>query len=144
MRQKVEDMISQDRRIKVNITAHELGISGGTVSSIIHKVSMMSNVSSTWVPRMLALEQKACPHQFSEENLDKPRANPEEFSRIITGDGTWVHHHDPETRQESMQWKHKGSPTLSRKDHGNSFLTLKRCSAFGIRATQDNHDWRHL
>ena len=40
------------------------------------------------------------------------RANPENFfSRIITGDETWVHHHDPETKQESMQWKQKGSPT---------------------------------
>ena len=39
-------------------------------------------------------------------------ANPENFfSRIITGDETWVHNHDPETKQESMQWKHKGSPT---------------------------------
>ena len=40
------------------------------------------------------------------------RANPENFfSRIITGDETCVHHHDPENKQESMQWKHKGSPT---------------------------------
>ena len=40
------------------------------------------------------------------------RANPEIFSsRIITGDETWVHHHDPETKQESKQWKHKESPT---------------------------------
>ena len=57
-------------------------------------------------------DQKACSQQFSEENLDMFRANPENFlSRIITGDETWVHHHDPETKQASMQWKHKGSPT---------------------------------
>ena len=34
--------------------------------------------------------------------------------------------------------------TISRKDHGNSFLGLIRYSAFGIHATQDNHYWRHL
>ena len=39
------------------------------------------------------------------------RVNPEYFySRIITEDETWAHHHDTETKQESMQWKHKGSP----------------------------------
>ena len=61
---------------------------------------------------MLTPEQKACLQQFSDENLDMHIANPENFfSRIIAGDETWVHHQDPETKQESMQWKHKGSPT---------------------------------
>ena len=34
--------------------------------------------------------------------------------------------------------------TISRKDYGNSFLGLRRCSAFGIHVTQDNFYWRHL
>ena len=72
----------------------------------------MKKLSARWVPQMLTPEQKACHQQFSEENLDMPRANPENlFSRIITGDETWVHHYDPETKLESMQWKHKGSTT---------------------------------
>ena len=29
-------------------------------------------------------------------------------------DETWVHHYDPETKIQSMQWKHKGSPTLKK------------------------------
>ena len=56
MCRKVEDMILQDRRIKVSVIAHELGISAGTVPSIIHSVLMMSKVSSRWVPGMLAPE----------------------------------------------------------------------------------------
>ena len=46
MYQKVEDMILQDHDVKVSVTAHELGISAGTVSSIIHSVLMMPKVSS--------------------------------------------------------------------------------------------------
>ena len=111
MCQKVEDMILQDRRVEVNVIAHELGISSVTVSRFIHSVLIMSKVSSRWMPRMLTTEQKACRQQFSEENLDVLRANPENFSRIITGYEIWVHHHDPETKQEYIQWKHKGSPT---------------------------------
>ena len=42
MCQKVEDMVLQDRRVKVSVLAHELGNSAGTVSSIIHSVLMMS------------------------------------------------------------------------------------------------------
>ena len=36
MCQNVEGMISQDRRVKVSVIARQLGISAGTVSSIIH------------------------------------------------------------------------------------------------------------
>ena len=72
---------------------------------------MMSEVSFRWIPRMLTPEQKACRQQLSEKNLDMLGVNSENFfSRIIKGDGIWVHHHDPESKQESMQWKHKGSP----------------------------------
>ena len=44
MWKKKVEMISQDSRVKVSVTA-------GTVSSIIHSVLMMSRVSSRWVPR---------------------------------------------------------------------------------------------
>ena len=50
MCQKVEDMILQDHYIKVSAIAFELGISAGTVSSIIHSVLMMSKVGSQRVP----------------------------------------------------------------------------------------------
>ena len=31
--------------------------------------------------------------------------------RIVTGDETWIHHYDPESKQQSMQWKHASSPS---------------------------------
>jgi hypothetical protein len=35
----------------------------------------------------------------------------EEFlGRIVTGDETWVHHYEPESERQSMEWKHPGSP----------------------------------
>jgi hypothetical protein len=30
--------------------------------------------------------------------------------RIVTGDETWVHHYQPQTKWKSMQWKHLSSP----------------------------------
>ena len=29
---------------------------------------------------------------------------------LVTGDETWIHHYDPETKQQSMEWRHKNSP----------------------------------
>jgi hypothetical protein len=28
------------------------------------------------------------------------------LERIVMGDETWVHHFEPESKQQSMQWKH--------------------------------------
>ena len=81
------------------------------------------------------------------------RANPKNFfSRIVTGDETWVHHHDLETKLESMQWKHKGSPTPKKfrmqQSAGKIMATVFRGSEgvlfFGFHAMQDNHYWIHL
>ena len=73
----------QNRRTKVSVTAHKLCISAGTVSRIIHSVLMMSKVSFRWMPEMLSPEQKACRQQFSEQNLDMFRANPEISSQEL-------------------------------------------------------------
>ncbi|GFY22383.1 uncharacterized protein TNCV_2176441 [Trichonephila clavipes] len=39
----------------------------------------------------------------------------DEFSdRIVTGDETWISHFTPETKQQSMHWRHKESPVRTK------------------------------
>jgi len=39
------------------------------------------------------------------------RRDPNDFlSRLATMDETWLFHYDPETKQQSMEWRHSGSP----------------------------------
>ena len=39
------------------------------------------------------------------------RRNPNDFlSRLVTMDETSLYHYDPETKQQSMEWWHSGSP----------------------------------
>lgn len=33
------------------------------------------------------------------------------LNHIITGDETWVRRYEPETKRQSMQWKHTSSPS---------------------------------
>ena len=64
------------------------------------------------VPRMLSPFQKDTCCQCCQENLELLTEDPEHFfQRLVTGDETWVYHRDPENKMESMQWKHKTSPT---------------------------------
>jgi len=110
--EKIEDLILQDRRIKVSELSRLLQISDGSVFKIIHDKLFMSKVSSRWVPRMLTAFQRQARVECCADNLQLLGDNPDDFyKRIVTGDETWVHHWDPETKMESMQWKHKGSPT---------------------------------
>ena len=72
----------------------------------------MKNVSACWVPRMLTADQKHRRRQVCDELLDEYYEEAEDFlDHIITQDETWVHHYDPETKQQSMQWKHADAPT---------------------------------
>ena len=46
------------------------------------------------------------------DNLQRYKTEGEAMlERIVTGDETWVHHYQPETKLTSKQWKHKESPT---------------------------------
>ena len=71
----------------------------------------MSKVSARWVPRNLNMQDCQQRVESSQELLEVYNANPEDFhTRLVTGDEAWLHHWDPDTKKESMQWKHPGSP----------------------------------
>lgn len=107
---EVEKLVLEDARIKVKMMAEITKLSTGTIHTILHDHLNLSKVSARWVPRMLTAPQKkvriACCRELLEmcsENADGV------MDRIVTGDETWVHHYDPESKQESMQWHKKGT-----------------------------------
>ena len=73
----------------------------------------MSKVSVRWVPRNLNMQDRQQRVESSQELLEVYNANPEDFhTRLVTGDETWLYHWDPDTKKESMQWKHLAYPHL--------------------------------
>jgi histone-lysine N-methyltransferase SETMAR len=107
----VEEKVLNNRRIKVREIAEDLDISVGSVETIIHEHLGMAKVAARWVPRLLTTEMKKTRLECSRDLLELYNADPEKFlCRIVTGDETWLHHYDPETKQASMQWKHSDSP----------------------------------
>jgi len=48
-------------------------------------------------------------------------------ARLVTMDETWLYHYDPEAKQQSMEWRHSGSPrpkTLRVQKSAGKVLTL--------------------
>ena len=71
----------------------------------------MRKLSTKWVPKCLNADQKRQRCQSSEQLLEYFRRDPNDFlSRLVTMDETWLYHYDLETKQQSMKWRHSGSP----------------------------------
>ena len=97
---RVERLVLNNRRIKVADLVSECSISNGSVYTIIHEHLGMSKVSARWVPRNLNMQDCQQRVKSSQEVLEVYNANPEDFhTRLVTGDETWLHHWDPDTKK---------------------------------------------
>ncbi|QQP51330.1 Mariner transposase [Caligus rogercresseyi] len=92
--QKIHDMVLADRRLKVREIVEAIGISHGSVVSILKDHLAMKKLSARWVPRLLTIDHKRNRDEF--------------FCRFVTVDETWIHYNTPETKQQSKQWVLKG------------------------------------
>lgn len=109
---KVEKLVMENRRVKISELQEETGLSYGTVSHVLHDQLHLSKVCARWVPRMLTVFDKEIRVDTSKEILSYFEEDEEGFiGSLVTGDETFVHHYDPESKEESKQWKHSGSPT---------------------------------
>ena len=107
--QAVNDLILAERRITVEEVAQQLDISTGTAHHKICEVLKFSKVSYRWVPKMLTPEYKQYHLDIYWKLLDRFHKEGETFlQRIITCDETWTFH-EPETKQQSMEWMHTSS-----------------------------------
>lgn len=108
---KVHDIILKDRRVSLRQIVEETGFSFHVVQNITTNVLAMKKLTARWVPRMLSADQKHVRQDICQRLLDTFRRDKENFiDRYVTMDETWVHHYDPETKIQSKQWKHGGSP----------------------------------
>uniref|UniRef100_A0A672GPV3 Mos1 transposase HTH domain-containing protein n=1 Tax=Salarias fasciatus TaxID=181472 RepID=A0A672GPV3_SALFA len=107
---EIEVAVMADRRRGIGEVADLMGVSWSSCQRIIRQDLGLHRVSAKMVLRLLTLEQKetgvdVC-RQIKQQLEDDTRL----FLEVITGDETWCYGYDPETKQQSSQWKHRGSP----------------------------------
>lgn len=108
---QVHDLILTDRRISAKTIAETLKISRERVAVIIHDHLGMQKLSAKWVPKCLNADEKRKRVETSRLILQHFELSSDNFlDRLVTVDETWLYHYDPETKQQSMQWRHSGSP----------------------------------
>ena len=105
---QIHEVILENRRISAKSIAKQRE----RVGSIIHEELDMRKLPAKLVPKCLNADQKRQRSQSSEQNLEffgaiqmiSCRA------RLVTMDETWLYHYDPETKQQSVEWRHSGLP----------------------------------
>jgi hypothetical protein len=94
----------------VDKIAKQLNISFGSASSVVHDNLQFHKMCVRWVPTELTDQHKRMRLDIRSCHLVCYCEEGDTFLQwIVTGDETWVHHYQPETKWKDMQWKHLSS-----------------------------------
>nr|XP_024219422.1 uncharacterized protein LOC112211618 [Halyomorpha halys] len=108
---KVYKKVMEDRRLKVREVAEAVGMSPERAYHILTEGLGMKKLYARWVPRLLILDHNRTRLEMSEQNLARFLRNQQDFLlRFVTTDEIWIHYYNPETKQQSKQWKHTELP----------------------------------
>ena len=129
---RVDELIRQDRRLKLHEIASSLEISETSAHRIVFDELGYRKVSARWVPKQLTDNHKEQRLDICRELLRRSKSSRRVhghtanaggdflgydvtfLASIVTGDETWLHHCTPETKQDSMTWKHPSSPVAKK------------------------------
>jgi len=104
---QIHKLILEDHQISAKSIVEQLGISCERVGSITHEDLDTWQLTAKWVPKCLNADEKHQWCQSSEQLLEFFWCNPNDFLlRLVTMDETCLYHYDPETKQQSMEWRH--------------------------------------
>ena len=96
MCKKVWDLVHSNRRIQVEGIAQALGISHGSISTVLHDRLGMRNLTARWVPKSLSDEQMTTRASVCSALLKRFRSKDDFLLRLVTVDETCVHYYEPE------------------------------------------------
>lgn len=123
-------MICTDRRITIREIVEEFGCGHSVVDHINHSLGYRK-VCATWIPHHLtaALREKRL-DVCSELLAAFPAHEDTFFGSICTGDETKAYLYDPDTKHQSIKWRHSTShktkaikkPAISTQEDGECLL----------------------
>lgn len=108
----VKDLVDQDRRVSQQFIRQVTGLSYGSIAKILHHHLHLRKIVARWVPHCLNDEQLKTRVDICTQLFAQYRRQGRRFlGKIVTGDETWVHYHEPESKRESMCWTYEGEPS---------------------------------
>lgn len=142
---QIDGLIWENQQLAEEEINVQVGISHGSMHTIVKDHLQFQKICVQWVP-----------HQLTEKIIDRMAAclshlqqyHKEEYMFLshITGDKMWCHHFEPESNQQSQQWKHLHS-ALPKKTKAVRRVPLKSCDILlrlqGPFAYRLTNEWSH-
>ena len=106
----IKNFMDKDRRVSIETISAQFDVSVGTVHTIIREELKMRKICTKFVARVLREEQKERRCHDSREMVELINSDPAVLDTLMTCNESWFYCFNPETKRQSSQWKHAGSP----------------------------------
>ena len=107
---QIKDFMNKDRRVSIETIIAQFDVSVGTVHTIIREELKIRKICAKFVPRVFREDQKERSFHESREMVELINSDPAVLDVLVTCNESWIYCYDPETKKQSSQWKHDGSP----------------------------------
>ncbi len=116
--------VTRNRRVTIQQLSSSMGISHGSVSTILHKDLKLTKRAAKLVPHVLTPYQRQARVDFCRNFLHEFEGQPDKLSKIITCDESYFHVYDPLSKQESREWlpRDVNRPQVARKEQSTKKL----------------------
>lgn len=127
---KVKELVLKNRRLTVKDLTDMIGISEGSVKTILKDHLGLRKVKSRLVPKTLNFLEKSRRVDVCETMLSDYQ---DKLKCIITGDETWIYAYDPETTDQSSEYRAKGEARPKRARQSRSKIKVMMTVFFDFR-----------
>ena len=107
---QIKNFMDKDRRVSIETISALFDVSVGKVHTVIREELKMHKICAKFVPRVLREDQKERPCHDRREMIELINSDPAVLDALVTCDESWIYCYEPETKRQSSQWKHAGSP----------------------------------
>ena len=108
---QIKNFMDKDCRVSIEKISAQFDVSVGTVLTIIRRKGLkMRKICAKFVPRVPGEGQKQRRCYDSREMVKLINSDLAVINALVTCDESWIYSYDPETKRQSSQWKHAGSP----------------------------------
>ena len=102
---RLQQLVKEDPRITMKEIEEHLGIGSAAAQKLVHEHLGLTKRSARWVPHNLSAELKQARVEWCRFMLRKfDNGASKQVDMVLTGDETWIHDYDAETKQQSAVW----------------------------------------
>ncbi len=107
---QLQQSLNTDKTSSVRELARQTGVAKSTVHKALRLQLRLKKRPAKWIPHLLNDFQKRRRVRMATQILGMMRRSPTLHTRIITGDESWFHCYDPESRERSKSWLARNEP----------------------------------